>query len=96
ELHFEIETDVVRAYLGAEDRIRQVLMNILGNAIKFTEKGYVTLTVSQNSDKSIRFSVQDSGIGIPPERLKSIFDPFTQADASMSRRFGGTGLGTSI
>lgn len=96
ELHFEIETNVARAYLGAEDRIRQVLMNILGNAIKFTEKGYVTLTVSQNSDKSIRFSVQDSGIGIPPERLKNIFDPFTQADASMSRRFGGTGLGTSI
>jgi signal transduction histidine kinase len=71
-------------------------MNILGNAIKFTEKGHVTLTVSQNSNNSIRFSVQDSGIGIPPERLKSIFDPFTQADASMSRRFGGTGLGTSI
>ncbi|MDE8601908.1 MHYT domain-containing protein [Marinomonas sp. RSW2] len=96
ELHFEIEADVARAYLGAEDRIRQVLMNILGNAIKFTEKGHVTLTVSQNSNNSIRFSVQDSGIGIPPERLKSIFDPFTQADASMSRRFGGTGLGTSI
>ena len=96
ELHFEIKTDVARAYLGAEDRIRQVLMNILGNAIKFTEKGNVTLIVAKNSNNSLRFSVQDSGIGIPPERLKNIFDPFTQADASMSRRFGGTGLGTSI
>ncbi|WP_235075948.1 MHYT domain-containing protein [Marinomonas profundimaris] len=95
-LNFEIETEVEQAFLGAEDRIRQVLMNILGNAIKFTEKGYVTLTVSKNSNHSLRFSVQDSGIGIPAERMKSIFDPFTQADASMSRRFGGTGLGTSI
>jgi two-component system, sensor histidine kinase and response regulator len=96
ELNFHIETDVADAYWGAEDRIRQVLMNILGNAIKFTEKGYVTLTISKLQDDKIRFSVADSGIGIPAERLTHIFDPFTQADASMSRRFGGTGLGTSI
>jgi CheY-like chemotaxis protein len=96
ELNFHIEPDVAEAYLGAEERIRQVLMNILGNAIKFTEKGYVTLTVSKRQDGKIHFSVKDSGIGIAAERLKHIFDPFTQADASMSRRFGGTGLGTSI
>lgn len=96
ELNFHIEEDVAQAYLGAEDRIRQVLMNILGNAIKFTEKGYVTLTVSKQQDGQIRFSVADSGIGVSEERLTHIFDPFTQADASMSRRFGGTGLGTSI
>lgn len=96
ELNFQIEPEVANAYLGAEDRIRQVLMNILGNAIKFTEKGNVTLTVSKQPNGHIRFIVQDTGIGIPKERLDSIFDPFTQADASMSRRFGGTGLGTSI
>ena len=96
ELNFHIESEVAEFYLGAEDRIRQVLMNILGNAIKFTEKGYVTLTISKVQDVKIRFSVADSGIGIAEERLTHIFDPFTQADASMSRRFGGTGLGTSI
>ncbi|UTW00394.1 PAS domain S-box protein [Marinomonas rhizomae] len=96
ELNFHIEPDVAEAYLGAEDRIRQVLMNILGNAIKFTEKGYVALTVSTLDDGNVRFSVKDSGIGIPESRLPHIFDPFTQADATMSRRFGGTGLGTSI
>ncbi|NLV00429.1 histidine kinase [Marinomonas sp. UCMA 3892] len=96
ELNFNIEKDVAVAYLGAEDRIRQVLMNILGNAVKFTEKGHVTLNVLKLQDGKIRFSVTDSGIGIPEERLTHIFDPFTQADASMSRRFGGTGLGTSI
>ncbi|SHF44150.1 multi-sensor hybrid histidine kinase [Marinomonas polaris DSM 16579] len=96
ELNFHVELEVAEAYLGAEDRIRQVLMNILGNAIKFTEKGHVTLNISKLQDSKIRFSVTDTGIGIPEERLTHIFDPFTQADASMSRRFGGTGLGTSI
>lgn len=96
ELIFYIEPNLANTYLGAEERIRQVLMNIVGNAIKFTEKGYVKLTVSKRPNNQIRFSVKDSGIGIPSERLSHIFDPFTQADASMSRRFGGTGLGTSI
>ncbi len=83
---------------GSEDRIRQVLMNLVGNGIKFTEKGHVSLTVSPVEQKPnwIRFCVEDTGIGIEPSRLKSIFEPFTQADASMSRRFGGTGLGTTI
>lgn len=97
ELSFTVEPHAARAYLGAEDRIRQVLMNILGNAIKFTEKGSVTLTVSKRDEENrVRFLVKDTGIGIPKERLATIFEPFTQADASMSRRFGGTGLGTSI
>jgi two-component system, sensor histidine kinase and response regulator len=96
ELNFHIEPNVANTYLGAEDRIRQVLMNILGNAIKFTEKGNVTLTISKLVNGNLRFTIKDTGIGIPQERLKNIFDPFTQADASMSRRFGGTGLGTSI
>ena len=96
ELNFHIEPNVANSYLGAEDRIRQVLMNILGNAIKFTEKGNVTLTISKLTNEDLRFTIEDTGIGIHQERLEHIFDPFTQADASMSRRFGGTGLGTSI
>ena len=96
ELSFTIEDNVNKTYFGAEARIHQILMNLLGNAIKFTEIGSVTLTISKQENGYIRFSIQDTGIGIPPERLKSIFEPFTQADASMSRRFGGTGLGTTI
>jgi CheY-like chemotaxis protein len=96
ELTFTIEDNVSKAYLGAEARIHQVLMNLIGNAIKFTEVGSVTLTISKQDNGNVRFSIQDTGIGIPPDRLNSIFEPFTQADASMSRRFGGTGLGTTI
>ncbi|NLQ18956.1 PAS domain S-box protein [Marinomonas sp. M1K-6] len=95
-LHFHIAQNVATSYWGAEDRIRQVLMNILGNAIKFTEQGSVTLTITKQDNEHLRFAVKDTGIGIAEERLTHIFDPFTQADASMSRRFGGTGLGTSI
>jgi PAS domain S-box-containing protein len=76
-------------------RIRQILTNILGNAIKFTEHGSVKLSVVPDGD-SVLFTVRDTGIGIPKDRLEHIFDPFVQGDASMSRRFGGTGLGTTI
>jgi len=80
---------------GDELRIRQVLTNLLDNAIKFTASGSVTLRAEPRGDQ-LHFSVKDTGIGIAPERLNAIFDPFTQADASMTRRFGGTGLGTTI
>ncbi|MFC4932403.1 MHYT domain-containing protein [Massilia sp. GCM10023247] len=80
---------------GDELRIRQVLTNLLDNAIKFTATGSVTLRAEPQGDQ-LHFSVTDTGIGIAPERLHAIFDPFTQADASMTRRFGGTGLGTTI
>jgi PAS domain S-box-containing protein len=80
---------------GDELRIRQVLTNLLDNAIKFTANGSVLLRAEPRGDQ-LHFSVKDTGIGIAPERLKAIFDPFTQADASMTRRFGGTGLGTTI
>lgn len=73
-----------------------MLTNIVGNAIKFTEHGQVELRVSADSPGRVLFSVSDTGIGIAPDRLQAIFDPFVQADASMSRRFGGTGLGTTI
>lgn len=76
-------------------RVRQVLINLLGNAIKFTEEGQVTLRVQDNGGP-LTLQVIDTGIGIPADRIQHIFTPFTQADASMARRFGGTGLGTTI
>jgi len=82
-------------FQGDALRIQQILLNLIGNAIKFTEHGEVTLHVNQQ-DACIHLIVQDTGIGIAPDRLNHIFDPFAQADASMSRRFGGTGLGTTI
>ena len=76
-------------------RLQQVLVNLLGNAIKFTETGTVTLRVAY-AQGQLALDVQDTGIGIAPEQLEHIFDPFAQADASTTRRFGGTGLGTTI
>jgi two-component system, sensor histidine kinase and response regulator len=81
-------------------RMRQVLVNLLGNAVKFTERGAVTLRTqlapASDGRACIEIVVEDTGIGIAPERLTAIFDPFTQADGSTSRRFGGTGLGLTI
>ncbi len=81
-------------------RLRQVLTNILSNAIKFTEHGEVSLSVSAktNDDNKyiIKFAIRDTGIGIPPERIQAVFEPFTQADPSTTRKFGGTGLGLTI
>ena len=77
-------------------RIRQVVLNLIGNAIKFTEHGTVSLALTQGSDHRLTISVQDTGIGIAEDRLGRIFDRFAQADASTSRRFGGTGLGLAI
>jgi CheY-like chemotaxis protein/anti-sigma regulatory factor (Ser/Thr protein kinase) len=96
-LHVDVYYDPVlpTCLRGDELRVRQVLTNLLDNAIKFTEKGSVTLR-AQLQGEHLHFEVRDTGIGIAPERLQAIFDPFTQADASMTRRFGGTGLGTTI
>jgi len=78
-------------------RIRQILINLIGNAIKFTEKGHVTLAVDYNStDSFYKFSVTDTGIGIPKKAQKSVFEAFSQADATISKQFGGTGLGLQI
>lgn len=95
ELKLILDPKLKPYYFGAADRLRQVLLNLLGNAIKFTERGTVTLEVSTSAN-GVQIAIRDTGIGIAPERLSRIFEPFTQADASMSRRFGGTGLGTTI
>jgi len=96
-LHVDIQYDpaLPTCLRGDELRVRQVLTNLLDNAIKFTERGSVTLRASMRGEQ-MHFEVRDTGIGIAPERLSAIFEPFTQADASMTRRFGGTGLGTTI
>ena len=85
---------------GDPGRVRQVLMNLAGNAVKFTERGEVVLRVGLASrdaqQVTLRFAVSDTGIGLTPSSRRSLFDPFTQGDASMSRRYGGTGLGLNI
>lgn len=99
-LHIETPATPPGLLLGDRLRLEQVLFNLTGNAIKFTEKGEVTLLVeAHESDETglrLRFEVRDSGIGIAPEAVPRLFAPFTQADAGIGRRFGGTGLGLSI
>lgn len=113
ELIVRIMPDVARMLVGDPLRLRQILVNLMGNAIKFTERGQVVLTVSHASGKDLPlpeqgpkanplnrvvlcFTVADTGIGIPPDKLQTIFSSFTQADSSTARRFGGSGLGLAI
>jgi len=100
ELRQVIEPGVPEALVGDVTRVRQVLLNLLSNAVKFTERGEVLVTVGARPDPDggyeWRFAVRDTGIGIPPDRIESIFDSFTQVDASTARRYGGTGLGLAI
>ncbi|MCF2902164.1 PAS domain S-box protein [Pseudoalteromonas sp. OFAV1] len=95
-LDLKINDDVAPVYIGDEIRIRQVMNNLLGNAIKFTEQGSVTVSVSKTQNNQLFFEIKDTGIGIAKHRLNAIFQPFEQADGTMTRRFGGTGLGTTI
>jgi CheY-like chemotaxis protein/HPt (histidine-containing phosphotransfer) domain-containing protein len=96
----EIAPGVPNDLVGDPTRLRQVLLNLLGNAIKFTESGEVTLRVEPDANPSVptalRFTVSDTGIGIPGEKLGRVFERFTQADSSTTRRFGGSGLGLTI
>ena len=99
ELYCRIDPDAPMQLNGDSGRIRQIVMNLLGNAIKFTEKGYVFVEIStKHADDSIVLTglVRDTGIGIPADRIDAIFDAFSQGDTSISRRYGGTGLGLSI
>ncbi len=95
-LDLKISDNVAAIYIGDDARIRQVLNNLIGNAIKFTESGSVTVSIRKTQNNQLFFEVQDTGIGIAKHRLKDIFQPFEQADGTMTRRFGGTGLGTTI
>ena len=102
ELVCSVNPEAPRRLIGDPARLRQVLTNLIGNAIKFTEKGEVVVEVSRRGEKEkegevgLLFSVRDTGIGIPPEKKEVIFEQFTQADSSTTRRYGGTGLGLTI
>ena len=100
EIIFFIAPDIPSSLFGDPGRIRQILMNLCGNALKFTSKGeiYIKVEVQEDYGDGVRllFSIKDSGIGIAPEKLGHIFESFTQADGSTTRLYGGTGLGTAI
>ncbi|MFC5454452.1 PAS domain-containing hybrid sensor histidine kinase/response regulator [Prosthecobacter fluviatilis] len=95
-----ISPEVPTRLIGDDGRLRQILVNLIGNAIKFTHKGGVTIDVSMESETAdmvtLHFKISDTGIGIAPEMRESIFEAFTQAETSTSRRYGGTGLGLAI
>jgi signal transduction histidine kinase len=99
-LDWHVDAQAFDQVRGDPTRLRQIIVNLVGNSIKFTKKGGVTVFVLREAQDekqtTLRFTVQDTGIGIPPERQKEIFSPFTQADNSMTRKFGGTGLGLTI
>jgi CheY-like chemotaxis protein len=97
----DIAQDIPGELIGDPHRLRQVLLNLIGNAVKFTDRGEVVVTVSEEPDgddehAKLLFQVRDTGIGIPKDKHDEIFQAFTQADASSTRRFGGTGLGLAI
>ena len=100
ELIFDVDEDVPDEIVADPMRLRQIIVNLIGNAIKFTERGEIGLGVSIESRTAesirLRFAIRDTGIGIPLERQTAIFQPFSQADSSTSRKFGGTGLGLTI
>ncbi len=100
ELAFAVEPDVPLAILGDVTRLRQILINLLGNAVKFTHQGEIVLSVSckylQGNFYELDFAVRDTGIGIAPEGMERLFQSFSQVDTSTTREYGGTGLGLSI
>lgn len=102
DFKLEIASDVPRFVMGDPDRLRQVLINLAGNSIKFTESGAITIRVEvaagppADEDYTVHFAVIDTGIGIPASKQKAIFEAFSQADVSTTRTYGGTGLGLSI
>jgi PAS domain S-box-containing protein len=100
EMFFQIDSSVPDFLSGDPYRLNQILVNLVGNAIKFTESGKITIGVQMIEQKvgksTIRFSIKDTGIGIPAEKIASVFESFAQAGADVSRKYGGTGLGLSI
>lgn len=95
-LAVDIAPSMASNYVGSPERLRQVLINLIGNAVKFTSSGSVTIKVYPLPNQGVTFEIIDTGIGMSPEQTLHVFDAFSQADASMSRRYGGTGLGTTI
>jgi len=99
-LDWDVQEDTPNLLIGDPGRLRQVLINLVGNAIKFTEQGKISVRVeatpTAEDGAKLHFLIQDTGIGIPPEKQKEIFEPFAQADGSTTRKYGGTGLGLSI
>ena len=100
ELAYEVASDVPERLVGDPVRLGQVLVNLVGNAVKFTKEGHVVVRIAVETiaphEAALQFSVTDSGIGIPTEKLNLIFQPFEQADGSTTREYGGTGLGLAI
>ena len=100
ELLVLVHPDVPQGAIGDPTRLNQVLVNLIGNAIKFTESGHVMIKIEPAGHPTevhtLRFSVSDTGTGIPPDKLQTIFEPFTQADSTTTRKYGGTGLGLTI
>lgn len=104
-LQYEIAPDIPKVVIGDSTRLRQILLNLLGNAVKFTQKGQILLSITGHlltdgtpvsSQYQLNFVIADTGIGIQSDRLDNLFQPFTQADVSISRKYGGTGLGLAI
>jgi two-component system, sensor histidine kinase and response regulator len=100
ELIYEVQPDVAEAVLGDPGRLRQIIVNLVGNSIKFTEKGEILLSVTQEEELadtvSLHFAVKDTGVGIPADKQQRVFEAFSQADGTMARKYGGTGLGLTI
>ncbi|HEY9186643.1 MAG TPA: PAS domain S-box protein [Ignavibacteria bacterium] len=100
EFAYNISSEIPNILIGDQYRIKQIIINLTGNAIKFTEKGYVFLDVQaiskEGDDITLMFTVEDTGIGLTEEQKNKIFEPFTQADSSTTRKYGGTGLGLTI
>ena len=100
ELAYDVSSEVPAHLIGDPGRLRQVLLNLAGNAIKFTEKGEVLVEIAKQSQSDgfveLHFKVTDTGIGIPAEKHQLLFHAFTQADSSTTRKYGGTGLGLAI
>ncbi|MDQ7077929.1 MAG: ATP-binding protein [Robiginitomaculum sp.] len=95
-LKLELEDNIKGSYIGDPSRIRQILVNLISNAIKFTSKGQVSICIDKAKGQRVRFCVTDTGTGIDEKVLPTLFSDFSQADSSITRKFGGTGLGLAI